>query len=53
VLIEEVRRKPNRNNRIHQQVEQAVVDYTLEQPAHGPLLTSNQPGKRSISASPA
>ena len=34
-LIEQSRRKPNPKNRIDQKVEQTVVDYALEQPAHG------------------
>ena len=33
-LIEESRRKPNPKNRIDQKVEQAVVDYAVEQPVN-------------------
>ena len=45
-LLDSSRRKPNRKNRIDEQVEQAVVDYALEQPAHGQVRTSNELRKR-------
>lgn len=51
-LIEESRRKPNPKNRIDQKVEQAVVDYALEQPAHGQVRASNELRKRGIFVSP-
>jgi len=51
-LIEESRRKPNPKNRIDQKVEQAIVDYALEQPAHGQVRASNELRKRGIFVSP-
>jgi transposase InsO family protein len=51
-LIEQSRRKPNPKNRIDQKVEQAVVDYALEQPAHGQVRASNELRKRGIFVSP-
>ena len=47
-LIEESRRKPNPKNRIDAKVEQAVVDYALEQPAHGQVRASNELRRRGI-----
>ena len=47
-LIETTRRKPNPKNRIDLQVEQAVIDYALEQPAHGQVRASNELRKRGI-----
>jgi transposase InsO family protein len=51
-LIEESRRKPNPKNRIDLKVEEAVVDYALEQPAHGQVRASNELRKRGIFVSP-
>ena len=51
-LLDSSRRKPNRKNRIDEQVEQAVVDYALEQPAHGQVRTSNELRKRGTFVSP-
>lgn len=51
-LIEQSRRKPNPKNRIDQKVEQAVVDYALEQPAHGQVRASNELRKRGVFVSP-
>jgi transposase InsO family protein len=51
-LIEQSRRKPNPKNRIDQKVEQAVIDYALEQPAHGQVRASNELRKRGIFVSP-
>ncbi len=47
-LIEPSRRRPNPKNRIDQQVEQAVIEYALEQPAHGQVRASNELRKRGI-----
>jgi len=41
-LIENNRRKPNIKNRVDDAVEQAVVAYAIEQPAHGQHRTSNE-----------
>ena len=51
-LLDSSRRKPNQNNRIDEQVEQAVVDYALEQSAHGQVRTSNELRKRGTFVSP-
>jgi transposase InsO family protein len=51
-LIEQRRRKPNPKNRIDQKVEQTVVDYALEQPAHGQVRASNELRKRGVFVSP-
>ena len=51
-LIDRTRRKPNQKNRIDQAVEQAVVDYAVEQPAHGQVRASNELRKRGIFVSP-
>ena len=40
-LLDQNRRKPNLKNRVDPQVEQAVVDYAVEYPAHGQHRTSN------------
>ena len=51
-LFEESRRKPNPKNRIDVQIEQAVIDYAIEQPAHGQVRASNELRKRGIFVSP-
>ena len=51
-LIEETRRKPNPKNRVDQAIEQAVIDYALEQPAHGQVRASNELRKRGVFVSP-
>jgi len=51
-LIERTRRKPNPKNRIDQMVEQSVIDYAVEQPAHGQVRASNELRKRGIFVSP-
>ena len=47
-LLDWSRRKPKRKNRSDEQVEQAVVDDALEQPAHGQVCTRNELRKRHI-----
>ncbi len=41
-LIEKTRRHPNKKNRVDDATEQAVVEYSIEQPAHGQHRTSNE-----------
>ena len=47
-LLDQSRRKPNLKNRVDQQVEQAVLDYAVEYPAHGQHRTSNELRKKGI-----
>lgn len=51
-LLEKDRRRPNLKNRTDEQTEAAVVDYALEQPAHGQVRTSNELRKRGSFISP-
>ena len=51
-LVEATRRKPNPKNRIDLTLEQAVIDYALEQPAHGQVRASNELRKRGVFISP-
>ena len=41
-LIDKNRRTPNIKNRVDEVTEQAVVDYAVDQPAHGQHRTSNE-----------
>jgi len=52
-LAEISRKKPNLKNRADPRIEQAVVEFALEQPAYGQLRVANALRKRSISVSPA
>jgi len=47
-LMERSRRNPNLKNRIASEVEQAVLEMTLEQPAYGQVRVSNELNKRGI-----
>lgn len=47
-LINRSRRTPNIKNRVDETVEKAVLDYALEQPAHGQHRTSNELRKKGI-----
>lgn len=47
-LFEKSRRAPNLKNRIDAKIEQAVIEYALEQPAHGQVRASNELRKRGI-----
>lgn len=51
-LIEASRRKPNPKNRIDAAVEQSIIEYAVEQPAHGQVRASNELRKRGIFVSP-
>lgn len=52
-LIDQNRRKANHKNRIPQEIEQEVVAYAIEQPAHGQTRASNELRKRGIFVSPS
>lgn len=47
-LFDQTRRKPNLKNRVEDKVEQAVVVYAVEYPAHGQHRASNELRKRGI-----
>ncbi len=52
-LREVSRRKPNRRNRVPEGFEQAIVEYAIEQPAHGQVRVAAALSKRGITVSPA
>ena len=52
-LFDKTRRKPNHKNRVDEQVEDAVVAYAVEQPAHGQVRVSNELRKRGTFVSPS
>ncbi len=47
-LIDRSKRKPNVKNRVDESIEQAVLDYAINQPAHGQHRTSNELRKQGI-----
>lgn len=51
-LREVSRRKPNYKNRIASEIEQAVIQFAIEQPAYGQLRVSNELKKKGIFVSP-
>lgn len=52
-LFEKNRRKPNYKNRIDSSIGTAVLEYALEEPAHGQTRTSNELRKRGVFVSPS
>lgn len=52
-LIDKNRRKPNIKNRVDEQTETAVVEYAIEEPAHGQVRASNQLRKKGVFISPS
>jgi transposase InsO family protein len=52
-LLDKSRRKPNIKNRVDEQTETAVVEYAIEQPAHGQVRASNELRKRGVFISPS
>ena len=51
-LLEPDRRRPNPKNRVAPEVEEAVVAYAIDFPAHGQVRVSNELRKRGIFVSP-
>ncbi|MET0106312.1 MAG: IS481 family transposase, partial [Sedimenticola sp.] len=47
-LLDKNRRKPNPKNRVEPQIEQAVLDFALEYPAHGQVRVSNELRKKGV-----
>lgn len=47
-LIDRSKRKPNVKNRVDESIEKAVLDYAINQPAHGQHRTSNELRKQGI-----
>jgi len=52
-LFEKNRRVPNPKNRVEAHVEEAVVKYATDEPAHGQVRVSNELRKRGIFVSPS
>jgi transposase InsO family protein len=52
-LFDKTRRKPNFKNRVDEEIEDAVVAYAIEQPAHGQVRVSNELRKRGTFVSPS
>src|SRR5690606_698453 len=47
-LINQNRRVPNRKNRVDPAIEDAVIAYAVEHPAHGQVRVSNELRKRGV-----
>ena len=52
-LLDQSRRVPNLKNRVDPAVEKAVLEYTVEDPAHGQARVSNELRKQGIFVSPS
>ena len=52
-LIDKSKRQPNPRNRVEPQIEQAVLDFALEYPAHGQVRVSNELRKQGVFVSPS
>lgn len=52
-LLDKNRRKPNLKNRVSKTVEEAVVAYALENPAHGQARASRILRERGVAVSPS
>ena len=52
-LFDKNRRKPNLKNRVDEQTEISVVEYAIEEPAHGQVRVSNELRRRGIFISPS
>ena len=52
-LAEITKRKPILRNRVEPQIEQAIVDLAIEQPAYGQVRIANELRRRGLGVSPA
>lgn len=52
-LLEKSRRVPNHKNRVDTAIEQAVIEYATEEPAHGQVRVSNELRKKGVFVSPS
>src|SRR4030088_2339670 len=52
-LAEITKRKPILRNRVEAQIEEAIVDLAIEQPAYGQVRVANELKRRGLSVSPA
>lgn len=52
-LLEKNRRVPNHKNRVDSSIEEAVLAYAVEEPAHGQVRVSNELRKRGVFVSPS
>ncbi|WP_282610181.1 helix-turn-helix domain-containing protein [Pelagibius sp. Alg239-R121] len=52
-LLERTRRVPNPRNRVDIEIENVVIDYAIEYPAHGPVRVSNELRKLGVFVSPS
>lgn len=52
-LFDKTRRKPNLKNRSDEATEVAILDYAIENPAHGQVRVSNELRKRGVFVSPS
>jgi transposase InsO family protein len=52
-LINKDRRQPNLKNRVDERTEASVVEYAIEEPAHGQVRASNELRKRGVFISPS
>ncbi|MYF71654.1 MAG: helix-turn-helix domain-containing protein, partial [Proteobacteria bacterium] len=52
-LLDQSRRKPNPKNWVDPVIEEKVLEYALEQPAHGQVRASNELRKRGVFVSPS
>ena len=52
-LLDKSRRAPNLKNRVDPAIEQAVLEYAIEDPAHGQARVSNELRKKGIFVSPS
>lgn len=52
-LLDQNRRVPNVKNRVDQVVESAVIQYAIDEPAHGQVRVSNELRKKGIFVSPS